>query len=136
MVFDLHLADVELHLRRHLLQQKNKITIFDTNSTFAFFQPIFNLSPFLTFKAIHGIAPSYICELINVKEENAYNLRSSKGLLLQPPSITTQRTPGDRAFSAAEPRLWNNLPLDIRNEKSFTRFKCLLKTHLFIIVFH
>jgi len=41
----------------------------------------------ITFKAIYGLAPSYICELINIKESGGYNLRSNKGLLLQEPRV-------------------------------------------------
>ena len=34
-----------------------------------------------TFKAIYGIAPSYICNLVKTKEQQRYDLRSSKELL-------------------------------------------------------
>ena len=37
-----------------------------------------------TFKAIHGIAPTYIQNLVSLKSQGAYNLRSSGGIL---PSI-------------------------------------------------
>ena len=58
------------------------------------------------------------------------NLRSvDQGLLTVPKS--NQRTYGDRAFSVAAPKLWNSLPLDIRNSGSITLFKCKLKTFLF-----
>ena len=39
----------------------------------------------LTFKAIHGLAPKYIIELINIKPRSIYNLRSNQSLLLDPP---------------------------------------------------
>ena len=32
----------------------------------------------LTFKAIHGLAPKYIIELINIKPRSIYNLRSNQ----------------------------------------------------------
>ena len=39
---------------------------------------------------------------------------------------------GDRSFTAAGPRLWNNLPLHLRDfELSLLEFRRLLKTHLF-----
>ena len=41
------------------------------------------------------------------------------------------KTYGERAFSVAAPRLWNALPLNIRNCKTITTFKFVLKTHLF-----
>ena len=37
----------------------------------------------------------------------------------------------DRAFSVCAPKLWNQLPTNLKNEKSFTSFKCDLKTYLF-----
>ena len=50
-----------------------------------------------SFKAIHGIAPSYISDLILVKPNSSYNSRSSSaGILLAFPSWKTKRTLGDR----------------------------------------
>ena len=41
------------------------------------------------------------------------------------------KTCGDRAFSIAAPRQWNNLPLSIRKSPSVAIFKRHLKTYLF-----
>ena len=79
-----------------------------------------------TFKAICGHAPGYLIDLIAIKEQPRYNLRSASGLILKY---------RDRAFSSAAPNLWNNLPLHIRLEDNFERFKSLLKTHLFRLAF-
>ena len=38
---------------------------------------------------------------------------------------------GERSFSVAGPRLWNSLPVDIRNTVKIASFKKSLKTHLF-----
>ncbi|CAH3154720.1 unnamed protein product [Porites lobata] len=46
-------------------------------------------------------------------------------------SCVTLPTLGDRAFVAAAPKLWNNLPLDLRCTSDFQVFKRDLKTHLF-----
>jgi len=44
----------------------------------------------------------------------------------------TRTTLGDRSFTAAGPHLWNNLPLHLRDsELSLSKFRRLLKTHLF-----
>ena len=74
----------------------------------------------------HNLVPAYINSILkNYKPSR--NLRSvDEGLLTVPRS--NQRTYGDRAFSAAAPKLWNALPLDIRNSGSITLFKCKLKT--------
>ena len=66
------------------------------------------------FKAIHSIAPPYISDLISVKPNSSYNLRSSSaGILLAFPSRKTKRTLGDWLFSVAAPTLWNELPLGL-----------------------
>ena len=85
----------------------------------------------LTFKAIHGTAPSYISELITFKTNSSYSLRSNNKLLLCPPSFKTLTTLGDRAFIAAAPKLWNVLPLNLRSISDFDVFKHDLKTYLF-----
>ena len=86
----------------------------------------------LTFKAINGLAPQYIVDLLTVYSPSR-NLRSTaKGPLLKPPSLKAIKTAtyGDRSFSAAAPKLWNKLP-SIRAIKSLECFKSLLKTYLF-----
>ena len=83
------------------------------------------------FKAIHGIAPPYISELISIKAQSAYSLRSAKGVLLSPSIIKTRKTLGDRAFQVAAPQLWNALPLELRQNTNISSFKRCLKTHLF-----
>ena len=73
----------------------------------------------IAFKAIHGHAPEYICNLIHIKNPSMYGLRSNSELLLAPPSTKTKKTLGDRAFTAAAPSLWNKVPSEIRNEDNF-----------------
>ena len=52
----------------------------------------------ITFKAIHGLAPSYITELITIKSftMGRYALRSSNELLLKPLLCKTCTTHGER----------------------------------------
>ena len=65
-----------------------------------------------TYKALHGLAPAYISELLTAKP-NVRSLRSSdQGLLVIPASKF--KTKGDRAFSVVAPTLWNALPLTIK----------------------
>ena len=88
----------------------------------------------LTFKAINGLAPGYLANLLAIKSSSR-NLRSTSNgsLLLVCPSSTAIRTAtyGERAFSSSAPRLWNRLPASIRATKSVDRFKSLVKTYLF-----
>ena len=58
----------------------------------------------ITFKAINGLAPAYISELISVRDTGRYDLRSNDGLLLAPYRGKTLSTLGDRSFHAAAPK--------------------------------
>ena len=74
----------------------------------------------IVYKAIHGLAPSYIIELLSLPSHSHYNLRSSRDtLLLQLPTFSakTKTTLGDRAFVCVAPKLWNSLPFDLRKMK-------------------
>ena len=51
--------------------------------------------------------------------------------MLQAPNAITKKTLGNRAFMCAAPKLWHCLPYHVRNEIEFSKFKILLKTHLF-----
>ena len=86
-------------------------------------------------KAIHGLAPEYISDLISVKDVLKYSLRSNGGLLLHQPNARLLKTLGDRSFTSAAPTLWNKLPAHLRNMDKFMNFKSSLKTHLFRIAF-
>ena len=68
----------------------------------------------LAFKAIHGLAPVCICNLLVIKRKSSYNLRSNSSILLEPPRGKMLTTLGERAFQAAAPHLWNELPLELR----------------------
>lgn len=83
----------------------------------------------LTFKALHGLAPSYLTDLLKPYVPDR-NLRSSDSALLVVPK-SRLITKGDRAFSIKAPRLWNSLPKDLRLASSVTTFKSLLKTHFY-----
>ena len=83
----------------------------------------------LTFKWMQGCAPLYLRELL-VKQANTRTLRSNTKNLLQIP-LTNQKRFGDRAFCAYAPRLWNELPDNIKAADSVQNFKKQLKTLLF-----
>ena len=83
----------------------------------------------LTYKALNGLAPDYIKDLLKYNDSRR-TLRSSNNRLLYEPRANL-KTYGERAFSVAAPRLWNNLPLQIRLSSSEAVFKTNLKTHLF-----
>jgi hypothetical protein len=87
----------------------------------------------LTYKALHGQAPTYLTELL-IPYRPTRSLRSEHQChLTVPPSRTV--TYGDRSFSVMAPREWNNLPLKIRQSTSTESFKRNLKTHLYEMSF-
>ena len=86
----------------------------------------------LTYKTLHGLAPTYLRELL--KEKPVTGLRSDKLNLLLPPK-TKQITYGDRSFSKAAADLWNALPLYLRQAPNLDSFKKGLKTYLFKLAF-
>ncbi len=78
----------------------------------------------LTYKALHGLAPQYLSELL-IPFTPTRDLRSSETGLLTVP-LTRLRLMGDRAFSSLAPKLWNSLPIEIRRAKTLSTFKSRL----------
>ena len=80
----------------------------------------------LVYKALNGMAPLHITELLSYRTCSC-TLRSTDQKLLK----SRLKTYGDRAFSIAAPKLWNELPLDLRCLDTINLFKEHLKTDLF-----
>ena len=89
----------------------------------------------LTFKCLYGLAPNYLIDLISIKKQSRYSLRSNDSLLLELPSTKTRPTLGDRAFQSVAPYLWNALPSTIRNIKTLDTFRTAVKTHFVNLAF-
>lgn len=84
----------------------------------------------LTYKALHGLAPHYLTNLLHPYTPNR-RLRSSQSNLLVVPQ-TRLRSMGDMAFSSYAPTtLWNSLPLELREVQTYDIFKAPLKTFFF-----
>ena len=83
----------------------------------------------LTYKAVNGLAPVYLEELLIPYTSVREVRRNKKGLLHVPQ--TKMVTCGDRAFSKAAPVLWNRLPAIVRQQDSLNKFKSSLKHFLF-----
>ena len=81
-----------------------------------------------TYRALHNEAPAYISEMLSPYIPPR-TLRSTNTSLLTVPTTHTKH--GDRAFSCAAPRLWNELPISIKNCPSTSTFKQSVKTYLF-----
>ena len=82
------------------------------------------------FKCHVQIAPSYLTDLTKPYIPGREGVRSSAQQLLDE-GPKTQKNYGDRAFSMCGPKLWNKLPLELRQKCSVESFKKGLKTHLF-----
>ena len=85
----------------------------------------------ITFKALHGMAPAYICELITPRQRSGMKMRSDEAIVLIVPPNPRLPTYGDRAFYIAAPVLWNSLPVTVRQARTLGEFKSRLKTYLF-----
>ena len=76
----------------------------------------------LMFKCIHGIAPSYLSNGVNLERDVAtYNSRSKDSMNAQVPSWRTEYY--KHSFSYKSTILWNSLPNEIKNATTLTLFK-------------
>ena len=82
----------------------------------------------LTYRALHGLAPQYLAELL-IPYQQTRSLRSANLHLLAVPK-TRLKTYGKRCFMAAAAYEWNSLPTVIK-ASSLLAFKSAIKTHLF-----
>ena len=83
----------------------------------------------LTFKALNGLAPSYLQELVHIYKP-ARPLRSQNETRITLPKYRT-KCYGANSFKVYGAITWNNLPVNIRNIDSLPCFKRAIKTHLF-----
>ena len=85
----------------------------------------------LVYKSLHGLAPSYlVAHCIPLSQcAGRQGLRShSAGDLHVPRALSA--TYGSKPFAISGPKVWNQLPLTVKNSSSLVFFKSSLKTHL------
>ncbi len=87
----------------------------------------------MTYKALNGLAPQYLSELLS-HYSPPRPLRSQNSGRLIIPRIS-KSTAGGRSFSFLAPKLWNNLPNTVREADTLCQFKSRLKTHLFNLAY-
>ena len=116
----------------YLLSAALLLFLLSSISCCLFFRIHFKIILF-AFKALNGLAPPYLSELLH-PYTHSRSLRSADQLLLTVPEAGLKLR-GDRAFAVAAPKLWNGLPLHIRQASSLSHFKSILKTHLFSLAF-
>ncbi len=81
-------------------------------------------------KAQHNLSPAYLSELITPYRPTR-RLRSSCDEYRLVEHKTNIKHYGDNAFQNTAPKLWNELPMFIRQCESLATFKHYLKTYLF-----
>ena len=86
----------------------------------------------LVYKSLKGSAPKYLQELLQKQQYGRDGLRSSNDpVIILKVQRTKRKTFADRSFNVAGPKLWNNLPYNIRSADNMDSFKSKLKTYLF-----
>ncbi len=81
----------------------------------------------ITYKALKGLTPQYISDLLSPYDPARVLRSSGRGLLSVPDSRL--KTKEDRAFEIRAPRLWNTLPEEIRQARSVAFFKSKHKAY-------
>ena len=84
----------------------------------------------IVYKCINGTGPKYLSDMLEIYQPGRFLRSSSNGILLKE-SKSKLATGGARTFSKLAPKLWNKLPLPIRNSQSLDVYKRSLKTHFF-----
>ncbi len=87
----------------------------------------------MTYKALNGLAPQYLSELLS-HYSPPRPLRSQNSGHFKIPRIS-KSTAGGRSFSFLAPKLWNNLPNTVREADTLCQYKSRLKTHLFNLAY-
>ena len=87
----------------------------------------------LVYKCLNGLAPIYLSELLRYSNSPRLLRSSSQNFLAVPGSRL--KTYGDRAFSVVAPKVWNQLPPELRGGASVDQFRRYLKTYLFKLAY-
>ena len=89
----------------------------------------------LVFKCINNVAPNYLKDLISLREirRRSSRLDDDFFMLKVPPRPNFSRSEG--AFSYIGPKLWNELPIQLRSLNSVEIFKKSLKSYFYNLAF-
>ena len=87
----------------------------------------------IMYKSLNNLAPNYLANLFQ-QYMPPRSLRSIKKCLLHVPA-SRLKSFGDRSLMVYGPKIWNDLPQDLRQQTSVGTFKVKLKTYLFTCAF-
>ena len=87
----------------------------------------------LVFKYVHGLAPPYLSELIDMSHNRQLRLALLNKL---PVARANTAFIHNSSFTSMGPQIWNALPTSIRTATSLETFKTKLKTYLFNICYN
>ena len=86
------------------------------------------------YKAFNDMAPSYLSAMTHLQNTDAAEYRQRLRASSDQTRLIVSRSfkrAGDMSFFIAAARLWNELPVSLRESQSLPMFKGQLKTHLF-----
>ena len=87
------------------------------------------LSCCLTYKSLNNLDPYYLSDLFSsVSEYHTVSTRDATSNTLQQPRCNNSLYKSSLSVNGS--RLWNKLPLEIRNKKIFSAFKYNLKVYM------
>ncbi|KAI2646203.1 UDP-N-acetylmuramoylalanine--D-glutamate ligase [Labeo rohita] len=75
----------------------------------------------ITYKALKGLAPQYLSDLLSHYSPSCPLHSQNSGNLITP--RISKSTAGGRSFSYLAPKLWNNLPNTVREAETLCQFK-------------
>lgn len=83
-------------------------------------------------KMLHGQAPTYLAsELTRIADTHTHMTRSSQHGLVMPSFRSSCNGIGHKTFFYNAIKMWNNIPSFIQSIETTSRFKMVLKKHLF-----
>ena len=82
------------------------------------------------------MAPKYLSSLVKLRSVSRYSVRLDNDYYLLENVYLNNIKRTEGAFSFQAPRIWNQLPYEVRSMSELSLFKSKLKTHYFKIAFN
>ena len=89
----------------------------------------------ISYKCLHGFAPSYLSDLVSWYVPGRTLRSESKFQMINTCPNNAKVRFAQRAFKNYAPVLWNSLPINVRSSQSLDIFKSRCKSYLFTVAF-